>query len=61
MDAKYSPRTGAYGLQPRKPRSYEHLHLMTQAVKEPFLKQCWLNTVWKMDYRYLVKQEPMLL
>jgi hypothetical protein len=38
MDAKYGPRTGAYGLQARKPRSYAHWHLMKQAVEEPLVR-----------------------
>ena len=35
MDAKYGPRTSSYGFRPRRPRSYAHLHVMTQAVAEP--------------------------
>ena len=35
MDARYGPRTSAYGLCPCKPQSYGHLHAIEQAMEHP--------------------------
>jgi hypothetical protein len=35
MDARYGPRSGPYGLRPRKPRTYEHLHTMHDRLDDP--------------------------
>lgn len=33
MDSKYGARSGAYGMQPRKPHSYDHLHAQVGELK----------------------------
>ncbi len=32
MDEKYGARTGAYGLRPRRPRDYDHLHATLESI-----------------------------